>query len=359
MPQWFFYITTLKQKIGYGARLIIIVSLHLLIIASSAFFVYHMSEKMEMDGGIINHSGMIRGGIQQVAKLETNGINATEQIRAIDALFAHFLITDKEQISRNTMDPFLHRLYHLRNEWNCLKELITRYRTHHDEKLKSAVIDQSETCWEVANDTVLLAEILSEAKFSMFQTLFFIFLIDVILIIAIIWLINSSVRHHLEKISRLDPLTGICNRNVFNETIRGEIEASKRYSTPFSLLILDIDFFKQINDTYGHDTGDRVLKELSNLIGRLVRKTDVLCRIGGEEFAIVLTRTDAKRAPRVGEKIRQEVENGDFNLNSNITISIGIATYQNGDTQESLFKRADEALYHSKENGRNRVSVPP
>lgn len=158
------------------------------------------------------------------------------------------------------------------------------------------------------------------------------------------------------KLALLDALTGINNRLAYNERMAQEHARWKRYRSSLSLLMVDIDYFKKINDTYGHMAGDKVLKKIAVLLQDNIRETDFLARFGGEEFAIIMSETPAQDAHAVAEKLRQEVARCGFhyrNEHVTITISCGISEFAGDDTIDSAFTRADSALYQAKANGRN------
>lgn len=165
------------------------------------------------------------------------------------------------------------------------------------------------------------------------------------------------LKEKLELLTLIDDLTKLYNRKSYNENLEKLLFQYKRYNTPFSIIIYDIDDFKQINDTYGHSVGDNVLVEMSKLIKLQIRESDYIFRIGGEEFIILLTETQIDKAKLVSEKIRNSVEN---NLNTlkdeKITISIGLTEVIENDTEDSIFKRVDSLMYESKNNGKNRVT---
>jgi diguanylate cyclase (GGDEF)-like protein len=170
----------------------------------------------------------------------------------------------------------------------------------------------------------------------------------------------ANARYHaaIEKMATTDGLTGLFNHRVFQEKLSGELERSARSGKPVSLLLTDIDFFKKINDTYGHPVGDQVLKGVSGIIRETVRTVDIPARYGGEEFAIVLPETDAEGAFQIAERLRKAIGMQPYSAEGKkfqITISIGIAVLP-GDarTKEELIEKADQALYHAKHNGRNR-----
>ena len=158
-----------------------------------------------------------------------------------------------------------------------------------------------------------------------------------------------------------DALTGLYNRHYLNTHLDNMVRQALNNNKSLSLMIMDMDHFKQVNDTYGHDVGDQVLKQLSEIIINTVRSADLAARFGGEEFVILMPETDVKQANDVAERIRKLVENTDMKVSHSIgiirkTISIGVAYLDEmGDTGEALLKRADEALYKAKHEGRNKV----
>ncbi len=162
------------------------------------------------------------------------------------------------------------------------------------------------------------------------------------------------------KSALYDPLTDLPNRGAFWTTMKRELGLAKRYGMNFSLLSLDLDHFKHINDTYGHQTGDKVLKTFANLLSDCIRNTDIAFRFGGEEFLILLGKTEAQGAVLLADRIRKTLQELTLcyeNVNFNVTCSIGIATYVPGDNAESLLERADQALYRAKGEGRDRICI--
>ncbi|MFU8788292.1 MAG: GGDEF domain-containing protein [Methylobacter sp.] len=154
-----------------------------------------------------------------------------------------------------------------------------------------------------------------------------------------------------------DALTGLPNRNAYNERLETEMARWKRYHSPLSLVIWDIDHFKDINDSYGHKAGDKVLLLIAKQLSEHSRVTDFISRFGGEEFTMLLPSTDVKSALILTNQLRQVIENTGFNANDTsvaITISCGVTEFIPGDTDETAFDRADQALYLAKEQGRNR-----
>jgi diguanylate cyclase (GGDEF)-like protein len=158
-----------------------------------------------------------------------------------------------------------------------------------------------------------------------------------------------------------DPLTGLYNRLEFDQALAKEMIRSARYKTPLSLILYDIDQFKAVNDSHGHQIGDKVLTELSRFVASDIRSVDVLARWGGEEFVIMLPGCDGTMAQKAAEKLRDAIGQFAFDVVGTVTCSFGVAYYVDGDTAVTLLSRADDALYRAKINGRNRVELasPP
>lgn len=152
-----------------------------------------------------------------------------------------------------------------------------------------------------------------------------------------------------------DRLTGLFNRNKIEEALQHELERSQRYDNPLSLILFDIDHFKLINDNFGHDVGDRVLTDMSELVRQKLRAADLIGRWGGEEFIIILTETPLDKAIGIANTIRRDVGAYNFGLGESVTVSMGVAEHATGDTRDSMIKRADVALYEAKNSGRNNV----
>lgn len=171
----------------------------------------------------------------------------------------------------------------------------------------------------------------------------------------------KQINREFKKMSITDPLTGLYNRRHFEDLMETELAMSARYGDINSLLVFDIDHFKQINDQFGHQGGDIVLKEFAEVLKKGIRKTDILCRIGGEEFVAFCKRSPKETAVDIAEKIRKAIAQHGFDLGEDtayISTSIGVSTFpdNNNTGKHELFKHADIALYNSKRNGRNLVT---
>lgn len=172
--------------------------------------------------------------------------------------------------------------------------------------------------------------------------------------------VDTIYHDELYKQATLDPLTRIFNRKHFNSEMESEYSRARRYGRPLSLLIMDLDFFKKVNDTHGHPAGDYVLKGVANVVRESLRAQDVFARYGGEEFALVLPETTNDNAFALAEKLRQRIQAANFEYDGKkipLTISIGCATLKTTHRgPEDLLTDADKFLYVAKESGRNRVS---
>ncbi len=172
----------------------------------------------------------------------------------------------------------------------------------------------------------------------------------------------ETMREDALLLSHTDDLTGLYNHRFFMQQLGRELERLKRYPSPLSLLMIDIDFFKDYNDTNGHLAGDQALKATGLLIQRGVRQTDIVARYGGEEFVAILVNAGNEMAREIGERVRANVAgtrfpNGHLQPNGNFTVSVGIATHSPSLSLTELLRQADNALYRAKKRGRNRIEA--
>lgn len=169
----------------------------------------------------------------------------------------------------------------------------------------------------------------------------------------------QELNTRLERLAVTDGLTGVFNHRRFQEAITAELLRSERHKRPLAVLMIDVDFFKKVNDAMGHPAGDELLRRLAEVLGADLRQTDLIARYGGEEFAVILPETTKSEALQVGERMRTAVEeqiNRDTPWPVKVTVSVGVATYpEDGKTTEHLIHAADQAMYVAKRQGRNRV----
>lgn len=168
----------------------------------------------------------------------------------------------------------------------------------------------------------------------------------------------TDLHREIEKnefLAEKDALTKVYNRYKFESMLNQEIQRSNRYHTKLSLIIADVDHFKEVNDTYGHNIGDEILAKVAMLIQGKIRETDILARWGGEEFVILLPETDEAGAQQLAEKLRKLIELHAFTSVSTMTSSFGVCQYSGNATEKEFIYKADTALYQAKKLGRNRV----
>ena len=174
------------------------------------------------------------------------------------------------------------------------------------------------------------------------------------------YIIKSKDLEYTYALATTDGLTDLYNHRYFQEQMQQNVATCKRYNKDFSLIMIDIDYFKKFNDTYGHQSGDAVLRQVAQILKKNVRSSDIVCRYGGEEMAIILTNTGNEEALITAQKICNAVSSQPLKLvngnNVNVTISLGVATCPlNGEEPAEMIKFADNCLYKAKEHGRNQV----
>lgn len=209
---------------------------------------------------------------------------------------------------------------------------------------------------------LLVEQSKSEAEQHLLATLIVNILIALAIAAVVIVAVHMTIRGYqkrLEQMAMLDKLTGAANRHMFQAIYDNVTAQARRRGEPVSLMCIDIDSFKEVNDSYGHHAGDHVLRQFANIVRRNIREADTFCRWGGDEFLVLMANSTYDFTLETAERIRSEIKSNTFTFSGkthDISISVGIAEYHNGDTMESLVQRADEALYESKRQRRNGVS---
>ena len=181
--------------------------------------------------------------------------------------------------------------------------------------------------------------------------------VDLIRIYALDITMRKRAEEEIYLLATTDSLTGIANRREFSTILAREVERAKRYGAPMSLAMYDLDYFKRVNDTFGHDAGDYVLQTVSSLVKENIRATDVVARWGGEEFMLLMPQSDIVAARSAAEKLRRVIAAHTFDKVNKLTVSFGVTAFAPQDDLNSLLKRVDDALYRAKERGRNRVEI--
>lgn len=274
---------------------------------------------------------------------------STKQI--VNPIFKHFIINkDNEHLS---FDGAIQQYDENDSTYWLLSVPITDIEGRNVANLLMLADTTFET--NVVEETILTVSIVI---FILAGTLLFFFMR---LINKIIYRINKDEKL-LKTMARKDPLTNLYTRRVFDEHLKREILNSKRYNSKFFIILIDADHFKNVNDTYGHNAGDIVLKTISNLILSSCRETDTVCRFGGEEFVILVKSSNISEVKNCAERIRSTIEKNKFDIGRkevlNITVSAGISSYnESTDNGLDIISSADKALYEAKHNGRNCVCI--
>lgn len=257
-------------------------------------------------------------------------VDASTDLEAASASMQADMMAEFEQLSHNT---------HEATDLNQLKSQVQ----HRIGNIRTALIrfrERSETKGQISQQLETLAKRLKSMESEAEK--------------------NRKVLEEQRVKALTDPLTGVPNREAFNERAAIEMQRFHRYQNPLTLAIFDLDYFKKINDSFGHQAGDRVLQVLSHAISRRLRDVDFFGRYGGEEFVALLPETDAEQAFQCLDSIRAAIARTEFNYRDqpvDISVSIGIAQFAGKDSVETVFERADRALYEAKAAGRNQCRV--
>lgn len=303
---------------------------------------------------LINESGKVRGGIQRTVKLALDGRDVAFLVTDIDETIENV----KQILEKNNRffgEYESTELDDLTGKWGTLKLEINLYRN--SGRNRDRLIWESEKTWDTANKVVYCIEQRSHRSIKIYLALTVLILALIIILILTVILTRVIIQKKTEYRADHDSLTGLYNRHHFMEFLKRETSVSRRTGRGFALLMCDIDFFKNINDSFGHDTGDAVLKNIARILKSSSRESDLVSRYGGEEFMIISLMDDPSSVAAYAERLRKTVsEDRTFEL-IRVTISIGIAMSKKNMSVEDLVNNADKALYGAKENGRNRTAL--
>ncbi len=336
-----------------GASSIIIAVLFVvfaIIVANGYYIVHSLNKYTKYDSLLINKLGQIRGNIQRYTKFKIiknpQKINTIQNNIEYDFKTIKMLIDNfPETIPAKYRIKFYDIYTNLYSLWQDIKETND----------KNALIKKSEKAWKIADTITAMMQKISEKKIEIISKRFSVAsTLAAASILVLIFFVYRVIRVGLERTSITDSLTGLYNRLFFNEQIVYNIEKYNRYGEPFSMMMFDIDNFKSINDTYGHNEGDRVLKEIAAIIKKTIRKTDLPFRYGGEEFVIIFPKTKITSANTIAQRIKKEIEENINVYDHPITISGAVGEYQD----EGIYKfiqKIDNKLYEAKRTGKNKV----
>ncbi|MGE4553071.1 MAG: diguanylate cyclase, partial [Desulfovibrionaceae bacterium] len=273
-----------------STKIILLLCLQLLVAGSNLAFVMYHSRLLGDDARIINLSGVVRGSIQRAVKLRLLGESPAQVAAQVDALLADFRSQRPGYALPGAGRAYYDRLDHLERSWTELKGEVTASGPITPEGRKR-LFRQSEAVWGASNEVVVRAQDISRTKLQRMGLGYLFAVVQLLLMLALIWLVYSLVRGRLEPQASIDALTGLANRRIFEEMLPRAAAVARRYGTPLALIAFDLDHFKRVNDTYGHAAGDEVLRRMARVVSGSIRGSDLLCRVGGEEFSILCPHT--------------------------------------------------------------------
>lgn len=341
------------MPIRKSSQLIFITVCLLILLSNGGIYTIYVTRTISNDAEIVNKLGTIRGSVQRLVKLELNDVASNGLIKDIDATIKQF--AERRIKVYDQSNDILTSLHDLNQDWLELKRLILDYRHDASDAKRQVLLKHSEDFWVKSNNMVFVSQWVSEQKVSHYKISYILFVANLLIGGLIVFLINKYVRKNLEYLVTHDNLTQIYNRGYFKEFLGVEIPKSARGGRQLSLIMLDIDHFKVVNDTYGHEAGDYVLKEMTMTVAKNLRKGDVFARLGGEEFVIIAPDTGLEGAVELAETVREAIASHQFNQIGRITISLGVTELAKDDTIDTISRRVDEALYRAKNEGRNRT----
>ncbi len=255
-----------------GSRhLAIIVAVVLLLALFDGWYVASSGQRGIQDAALINQVGVVRGAMQRIAKRELNGERSDTLIAGVQQI-----IDNQQRLYRRLQASgsdaiFLPNFVQLHDEWQRLLAAVTRYRGAPDAASRQALLGESEAAWEIADSAVLATQFEAEQQVQRLQTMLFLLGANLVMVAVLVWQVRRYVRDKLEYAASHDHLTGLYNRALFEELLTKALSRAERQQAPLTLLMLDIDHFKQINDRHGHHTGDRVLRQLASLLSGALR----------------------------------------------------------------------------------------
>jgi diguanylate cyclase (GGDEF)-like protein len=343
--------------ISISGRLIVVLAVVILVFCSTIGMIVFIMRDLDVNSTLINDVGKIRGGIQRIIKKEISGSRADNEINDVDILINEFSSRSRDRLVINpSSDEFSSAIQLVAHKWAQTKKIITEYHISPVTKRRE-LVDISEELWDIANNAVFIAEATSHRTVIYFYFLAAVSGCGIIVLLGILLVTKIYVRDRIEYLANHDHLTGVFNRSYFFKIMKRECSLSDRSGRTFFVIMCDLDFFKRVNDSCGHDGGDDVLKEVTAVMRDKSRESDLVARLGGEEFAIVIIEETIDKVRLYAEKLREAVENLHPKCGAHITLSIGIAMYESGDSPLTLLKKADRAMYRAKDKGRNRVVV--
>ncbi|MBF0451981.1 MAG: GGDEF domain-containing protein [Candidatus Magnetomorum sp.] len=327
------------QKTFIAAVIILFVVIHLTL---SANFIKSITAR----DASLTTALYIYGAMQHATLLAIKKIPFEPVLRESDAYMA--IVVTRYQTERTYSDAHI-QINWIDTQWKYFKTLIAKNGDNpaNQEKLYSHCDRYWKTLSQIIDNQT------AQNPFS--KTIAIHILVAVIFLTLVFVFIRRYIHSSSDVIKNYDPLTHIYNSRMFYRLLAQEIAKAERYERPLGLVLFDVDFFRRVNDFFGHKVGDDVLEHLALLVDQNIRKSDLFCRVGGEEFAVIASETDLQQAIVLSEKIRKLISGNNFKTVGRITVSLGAVQVEPKDTPETLYKRVNERLQIAKKKGRNRT----
>ncbi len=320
----------------------------ILILGFNTMVVFFLVKDLGVNDNYLKNGGSIRAGIQRTAKLLLAGKDYSESVVLVNKRFSQILEDqDGFNLYQKPRDEYLKNILAVQKKWEALLA---------DPRPEEA-FRISEEVWLLDQSVAEFTEALTARKKVIFGFLFLTLGSNFLITMYVFYLNIRLVRNYLEPAAHHDALTRILSRRSFEEQLRRHCFRAGRSGRPLSLVMFDIDFFKSVNDSLGHEAGDRVLTGLVEIVKNQIRRHDIFARLGGEEFCVLVPDGDLAASTELAEKIRRAVFEHNFASPPRITVSLGVAELQKNETPADLVRRTDEAMYRSKKSGRNQVQI--
>lgn len=341
----------LLRELAFGGALIAV------IVLVNGWIVLSEVRHHQLDFRMINHISAISASLERIAKLEASGSGAGDLLARLREDLAAFHARTEAEFGGNLPSTYHRALEVIDEQVREVASAIDRYRASPSVVSLHHLLDRSEAAWQRLD--ALLAETGLDADDNerRLKLLVPVIGVNIAIVTLVILRMHYYVRGRVAAQTSHDGLTGVLNRRMFQQVMRKETSRALRYDRPVSLLLLDVDDMKAVNDVYGPDHGDRLLREIGSRMSTNVRASDDVFRIDGQQFALIASETDLERATDLAEKLRRTVAAIELADGDSVSVSIGVAQYHRGEPPERLLGRAESAMVQAKRLGKDRVEV--
>lgn len=344
------------KKRSISLTLLLGSAISILLLVVNISFIFFVFNDMQIYSTLINDTGKVRGGSQRLIKNELAHVNSDSQIAELNRVLSQInAIQNEINIKFSNAGDYGDKLEALIIQWQQINTELRQYRA--GTLSADQLLDASERLWYVADQAVSSVEQAAHFDILLYYIISIVSTITVILFIGAVLAMRIFIRDRAEYDIEHDPLTGLYNRYYLSQVIEQEILLARQLDMPVYLLLCDIDHFRAINDTYGYEMGDRVIKSVARLLKHQIRSPDLAVRLGGEAFILLIHSQNVQEALSFANRIKDCVEHLHIHEGLNLTLSVGISRYSKGVVWDEALKSADLALYEAKHTGRNAICV--